>query len=147
VWSQQAYLKASNTEKLDGFGCDVAVSGGTILVGAFGESSNATGVNGDEGDNSYHRAGAAYVFSTPIRAIGNVIAILDSMGLSPPVANSLSAPLKSIDPDNVVATCGKLVAFINQVDAKGKNSQLTPTQAGQLLKAANVIKAGLGCPL
>ena len=61
-WSQQAYLKASNTEKEDYFGDAVAVSGDTIVVGAWGEDSNATGVNGDESNNSAGYAGAAYVF-------------------------------------------------------------------------------------
>jgi len=62
VWSQQAYLKASNTESNDFFGLTVAVSGDTAVVGAFGESSNATGVNGDQSDNSSSFSGAAYVF-------------------------------------------------------------------------------------
>ena len=61
-WSQQAYLKASNTEMHDSFGASVAISGDTIVVGAWGESSAATGVNGDQSDNSAWRSGAAYVF-------------------------------------------------------------------------------------
>ena len=67
TWSQQAYLKASNTEMIDGFGISVAVSGDTLVVGAPGEDSNATAVNGNQADNSASHAGAAYVFvpSTP----------------------------------------------------------------------------------
>lgn len=61
-WSQQAYLKASNTESGDRFGASVAVSGDTIVVGAYYEDSNATGVNGDESNNSAYDSGAAYVF-------------------------------------------------------------------------------------
>jgi T5SS/PEP-CTERM-associated repeat protein len=61
-WSQQAYLKASNTEEFDQFGGSVAISGEQVVVGAFGESSNATGVNGDQDNNSATSAGAAYVF-------------------------------------------------------------------------------------
>ena len=61
-WSQQAYLKASNTDPLDYFGSIVSVSGDTVAVGAGGESSSATGVNGDQNDNSASGAGAAYVF-------------------------------------------------------------------------------------
>jgi hypothetical protein len=41
----------------------VSVSGDTIVVGAGGESSNATGVNGNQSDNSALRSGAAYVFT------------------------------------------------------------------------------------
>ena len=62
IWSQQAYLKASNTEANDQFGWSVAASGETVLIGARQEDSNATGVNGNEADNSAGNAGAAYVF-------------------------------------------------------------------------------------
>jgi len=62
TWSQQAYLKASNTGALDAFGWSVAVSGDTVVVGAFVESSNATGVDGNQADDSASAAGAAYVF-------------------------------------------------------------------------------------
>ncbi|MEX2498054.1 MAG: Ig-like domain-containing protein [Wenzhouxiangellaceae bacterium] len=63
AWSQQAYLKASNTEEFDRFGESVAIAGGTVVVGANGEDSNATGVDGDQTDNSAGSAGAAYVFT------------------------------------------------------------------------------------
>ena len=45
TWSQQAYLKASNTGAGDYFGSSVAVSGDTVVVGATGEDSSTTGVN------------------------------------------------------------------------------------------------------
>jgi hypothetical protein len=61
-WFQQAYLKASNTDAWDFFGYSVAVSGDTAAVGATCEESKATGVNGDQNDNSARCAGAAYVF-------------------------------------------------------------------------------------
>jgi len=62
TWSQHAYLKASNTDALDSFGVSVAISGDTVVVGADGEDSAATGVNGNQSDNSASYAGAAYVF-------------------------------------------------------------------------------------
>ncbi|HSH28224.1 MAG TPA: hyalin, partial [Wenzhouxiangella sp.] len=62
TWSQQAYLKASNTDAGDGFGWSVALEGDTVVVGAYGEDSNATGVDGNQSDNSAGSAGAAYVF-------------------------------------------------------------------------------------
>jgi hypothetical protein len=62
IWSQQAYLKASNTNADDLFGHSVAISGDTIVIGAIHEASRAVGVNGDQQDNSASRAGAAYVF-------------------------------------------------------------------------------------
>jgi hypothetical protein len=62
-WTQQAYLKASNTQAYDEFGARVAVSGDTVVVAAVSESSNATGVNGNQNDNSAAASGAAYVFT------------------------------------------------------------------------------------
>ena len=59
VWSQQAYLKASNAEGDDIFGRNVAISGDTLVVGANGEDSSAAG---GEADNTVPGAGAAYVF-------------------------------------------------------------------------------------
>ncbi|MFH1231297.1 MAG: FG-GAP repeat protein, partial [Planctomycetota bacterium] len=63
TWSQQAYIKASNTEANDQFGYPVAISGDTIVVGAWGEDSNATGINGNQADNSAADSGAVYVFT------------------------------------------------------------------------------------
>ena len=64
-WTQQAYLKASNTGAGDSFGCSgaVAVSGDTVVVGAPLEDSNATGVNGNQSNNSATDSGAVYVFT------------------------------------------------------------------------------------
>jgi hypothetical protein len=65
TWTQQAYLKASNTDAQDAFGTSVAVSGNTVAVGARHERSNATGVNPGttgEADDSLDGAGAVYVF-------------------------------------------------------------------------------------
>ena len=62
AWSQQAYIKASNTDQSDRFGSSVSLSGNTLAVGAVGESSNATGVDGNQNENSATGAGAVYVF-------------------------------------------------------------------------------------
>ncbi len=64
-WSQQAYLKAPNTEANDNFGISVAISGNTLVVGASSEDSSQTTItNGStaSNNNSASGAGAAYVF-------------------------------------------------------------------------------------
>lgn len=63
-WQQQAYIKASNPDSSDLFGSEVRLSadGNTLAVGAFLESSAATGINGDQNDNSARESGAVYVF-------------------------------------------------------------------------------------
>ncbi len=64
AWSQQAYIKASNTGVLDYFGFPVSLSsdGNTLAVGAFGEAGSSTGVNGAQDDNTATNSGAVYVF-------------------------------------------------------------------------------------
>jgi len=63
-WSQQAYVKASNTDSNDFFGFSVSLSGdgNTLAVGAWGESSSTSGINTIP-DNLASHAGAVYVFS------------------------------------------------------------------------------------
>jgi hypothetical protein len=64
-WVQQAYLKASNPGINDQFGHLVALSanGNILAVSAPFEDSRATGVDGDQGDNSLEQSGAVYVFA------------------------------------------------------------------------------------
>jgi hypothetical protein len=63
VWSQQASVKGSNTEAGDRFGVHVALAGDTVLVSAGGEASAATGIDGNQADNSAPDSGAVYVFT------------------------------------------------------------------------------------
>ena len=59
------YIKASNPGRIDQFGSAVSLSGdgNTLAVGARLESSSATGINGDQSDNSAEYAGAVYIFT------------------------------------------------------------------------------------
>jgi hypothetical protein len=65
IWSQQAYIKASNTGADDRFGVAVALSndGNTLAVGAHNEDSSAIGIGGNQGDNGAAQSGAVYVFT------------------------------------------------------------------------------------
>src|SRR5215831_16524277 len=73
AWSQQAYIKASNTGEPGvgdqfadgdrfGFSLGLSADGNTLVVGAIAEDSGAKGINGDQNDNSQPNSGAAYVF-------------------------------------------------------------------------------------
>jgi len=65
-WTQQAYLKASNTDPGDWFGFAISALGDTILISAPNEKSVALGIDGDQSDNSYPYSGgygAVYFFS------------------------------------------------------------------------------------
>ena len=74
TWSQQAYIKASNTgekgtatvpDEGDQFGFSISLSadGNTLAAGAISEDSGAKGINGDQNDNSQQSSGAVYVFT------------------------------------------------------------------------------------
>ena len=65
AWTQQAYLKPSNPQSGAEFGHYVALSadGNTLAVSAYWEASNATGINGNQQDESIPQAGAVYVFT------------------------------------------------------------------------------------
>src|SRR5262249_54827109 len=65
TWAQQAYIKASNTGANDRFGSSVKLSGdgNTLAVSAPEEDSAATGIGGNQADNSATDSGAVYVFS------------------------------------------------------------------------------------
>jgi len=63
TWSRQTYIKASNAGGRDEFGValDLGGDGSSLAVGAPGEDSGGTGINGDQ--NNYGcNSGAAYVF-------------------------------------------------------------------------------------
>lgn len=65
TWTQEAYIKASNTDSGDNFGRSVSLSNddSKLAVGAPGEDSNATGINGNQADNTVLGTGAVYIFS------------------------------------------------------------------------------------
>ncbi len=61
-WVQEAYVKASNTDANDEFGCAVALSSDVLVVGARKEDSGARGIDGDQTSNSSRDSGAVYVY-------------------------------------------------------------------------------------
>ncbi|RZA07456.1 MAG: hypothetical protein EOO68_03405 [Moraxellaceae bacterium] len=65
TWAQQAYLKPAVVNPGYQFGSTVSLSanGNILAVGSWLDSSQATGINGDQLDSSAASAGAAYVFS------------------------------------------------------------------------------------
>jgi hypothetical protein len=90
TWTQEAYLKASNTEAGDKFGSAIAITGSELVVAAPFEDSGATGINGNQNDNSVNSAGAVYAFEAPCGGVspyaegcpgsGGVVPTLDASG-------------------------------------------------------------------
>jgi ABC-type Fe2+-enterobactin transport system substrate-binding protein len=128
-WAQEAYIKPSNTDANDLFGLTVAFSGDTLVVGAPGESSAATGVNGDQADNSALRSGAVYVFrrigtswqqeayikasnTDPEDSFGQAIAISgDTFVVGAASESSAATGINGNQDDNTAATSGAVYIF------------------------------------
>jgi len=151
LWSQMAYLKASNTGASDQFGQAVAISGELVVVGAYFESSNATGINGNGSDNSADVAGAAYTFELP-PPIETTICIADGNPIVCPCGNE-SSPGNgegcrnsqgfgaTLDMTGTVSIANDDLSFIV--------SQARPNQPGLLMQGASLvnlpIKDGVLC--
>ena len=100
IWTQQAYLKASNTGIADYFGSAVAIEGDTIAIGASSESSAATGIDGDQSDNSVSGAGAVYVFIRDIDSNWSQQAYVKSS--TPPQLSPLFGEAVALSADTLV---------------------------------------------
>ena len=134
-WAQKAYIKASNPDMYDSFGHCLALSGDgkTLAVGAYGEDSNATGINGDQSNLPLNRAGAVYIFSLEgevstwsqqayIKAsstdeddyFGDTVALSDDgtiLAVGAPHEASASRGINSDDTNNSAALAGAAYVF------------------------------------
>jgi hypothetical protein len=57
----------------------------------------------------------------------------------------LDAAIRQLNRNNDVAACNLLNAFLDQVDQRETNGQLTPQQAADLRQQATAIQDELGC--
>jgi hypothetical protein len=166
-WSQQAYLKASNTGEFDEIGFSVAVSGDTIVAGAFGEASNATGVNGNQGDNSFENAGAAYIFvrngtnwtqqaylkasnTGRTEGFGGSTAVSgDTVVVGAPYENSNATGVNGFGNDNGAPSAGAAYVFVRdgtnwtqQAYLKASNTEATDQFGWSLAVSGDTVVAG-----
>lgn len=62
-WSQQRYVKASNTGAGDAFStCALSADGDMLIIGSFNEDSASTGVAANPANEGAMDSGAVYVF-------------------------------------------------------------------------------------
>ncbi len=148
VWSQEAYLKASNTGAGDNFGWSVAISGDTVVVGAYNEDSNATGVNGNQADNSAASSGAAYVFARsggvwsqqaylkasntgPVDTFGYSVAISgDTVVVGARNEDSNAAGVNGNQADNSITTAGAAYVFVRSSGVWSQQAYLKASNPG-----------------
>src|SRR5262249_29403386 len=91
----------------DHFGCSVALSGDTVVVGANFEGSSATEVNGNQANNSANGSGAAYVFAGVAPGDADGDGVPDAFDVCPNNApglpvNATGRPLRDCNHDCLV---------------------------------------------
>jgi len=101
--------------------------------------------------NEYALEVAFDLFSSLAQTPSELIDSIEDLGLPSKVENSLKAPLKNAqdkldddNPKNDGGACGKMDAFINQVNAQ-EGKKLSTEQANDLREAAQSVKDSIGC--
>lgn len=128
VWQQQTYFKASNAQASDGFGIALALSGDgdTLAVGAPGESSAATGIDGDQSSNGSINSGAVYLFRR-----GNTNwAQLAYIKASNAEAGDLFGSVVALSGDGNTLAVSALWENSNAAGVNGNQSNNSATRAG-----------------
>ncbi|MBL8857097.1 MAG: hypothetical protein JNL28_01150 [Planctomycetes bacterium] len=138
TWSQQAYLKASNTLTFTNFGRAVAISGDTIVIGAHMERSNATGVNGNQLDTSMLQSGAAYVFERT----GSVWAQTAYLKASNTNAGDNFGDSVAVDADTIVVGARLEDSAATGVNGNGADNSLTDSGAAYVFKRQGSVWSG-----
>ncbi len=148
VGDNELPVRIGAAHHLEVFGGDDRFTGLIDEVEIYDNELSASDIAGIYNAGSAGKCEAAAVAHN----IENLIADVNGLGLPEAVATSLTASLNEAppilndgNPHNDVAACGKLTAFINDVDAQEQNGQLTATQAEELRQAAEGMKAVLGC--
>lgn len=169
LWTQQAYVKASNTGVMDSFGTAVALSGDLLAVGAPFERSSASGVNppgGQENDDAQN-AGAiyvlrhngvtwsqeAYVKPSTTRAgdnFGAAVALFaDTLAVGAPGESSSARNVGGAEDDTSAPGAGAAYVFIRngsawsqQAYVKASNTAASDQFGGSVALAADTLAVG-----
>ncbi|MBK8467291.1 MAG: VCBS repeat-containing protein [Chloracidobacterium sp.] len=138
VWTQQAYLKPAavgTTQAGDEFGWSVAVSGDTVVVGAWQEDSSTTGVNSSP-DESSLSSGASYIF-TRSAGVWTQEAYLKPAAVGTTQANDIFGDSVAVSGDTVIVG-----ATFENSSTTGVNS--TPNESSGNAGAAYVFTRSAG---
>jgi len=121
VWTQQAKLTASDADAVDFFGCSVALSGDTAVVGAYGD--NHTRID----------AGSAYVFarsgetwSQQNKLTADDAATGDFFGASVAVFGDMAVVGAYLDDHPGVEDAGSAYVFVRSGVVWTQHAKLTP---------------------
>lgn len=146
TWSPAAYVKASRPAAYDHFGAAVALDGDLLAVGAPGQNSAASGIDGIEADQSMLDAGAVYLFERDTAGDWEQVAFVkashpsadDTFGASvalhgnllvvgAPGQNSAASGIDGFEQDSSALNAGAMYVF--ERDASGDWSQIAYVKA------------------
>ena len=124
-WSQQAKLVASDAQASDEFGNSIAISGDTVVVGAYIEDTGATS------------AGAAYVFtrsgttwSQQAKIQGSTTVIYDNFGMSVAI-DSNTIIVGSTGKDTGATSAGAAYVFTRSGTSWSQQAKIVAANAGE----------------
>ncbi|MCB1629368.1 MAG: hypothetical protein KDI48_16680, partial [Xanthomonadales bacterium] len=158
-WTQQAYLKASNTGGGDNFGVSAAIAGDMLVIGAYFEASNSTTIDSGQGNNSALNAGAAYLFSRSGSNWSQLSYLKpsntdagDQFGVSAAISGdsivvgsyqeaSNSTTINSGQANNAASQAGAAFVFTAPLDCTGFSFPYTLTGADNTARVANLRQA------
>jgi hypothetical protein len=123
---------------LDGTG-HTSLSISTLSAGTHGIMAVYLG---DSSFNTSTSSVLSQVVLTPARAVNNLANLANIMGAQSSSLGNAQKLLNDNNPSNDNGACGKLGAFINEVNT---NKKLTQDQKNLLIGLSNVIKTGIGC--
>jgi HYR domain len=119
-------------------------SGSTFPIGDTIVTCTAT----DKAGNTATPATFVVTVISPAQAIQQLVELAQSIGVNIGPLHQAVDLISDNNPNNDVAVCNKLDAFINQVNTNQQQQQgqiITPEQASQLIQSAQSIKTAIGC--
>ena len=161
-WSQQAYIKASNPGADDQFGGSLDIDGDTLVIGAFFEDSNSSGIDSTVNDDgNADNSGAVYVFTRDNDGIwsqqayikasnpgaddqfGRVALYDDTLAIGAPLEDSNSSGIDStVNDDGSANNSGAVYIFTRSTNIWSQQAYIKSTnnQAGDFFGIVDINK-------
>jgi hypothetical protein len=121
TWSQQQKLTASDAQALDFFGSAVAISGETVVVGAWGEDTG-----GDGAGAAYAFVRSAGVWSEQQKLTASDPAVLDKFGIAVGISGESIVVGAEADDDNG-SSSGSAYVFVRSGTTWSQQQKLLPS--------------------
>ncbi len=130
IWTQEAFLKADTVGLNDGFGADVRLVGDLLAIGAPGERSDATGINGGDNNENAVSSGAVYLFERSAPGTWAQIAFVKASNTDP--GDRFGSAL-ALDGDTLIITAPSEQSAATGVDGDESNNTLNDAGAAYVI--------------